>query len=55
MRRYIACQNDECSNKGAPYHDHEPADTIVACPVCGEAMSVIPEPLEPPMERKQAA
>jgi hypothetical protein len=42
--RFIACQNDECDNKGAPYHDHEPDEVIVLCPLCEKAMTVIPDP-----------
>jgi hypothetical protein len=44
--RHIACGNDECVNKGAPYFDFEPDLVIVACPVCGSAMVKIPTPAE---------
>jgi hypothetical protein len=47
--RHIACQNDECSNRGAPYHDDEDDLVIVPCPACGTTMSKIPTPdLTPP-------
>lgn len=45
--RHIACQNDECVNKGAAYHDWEDDLVIVPCPVCGHAMSKIPTPAPP--------
>lgn len=42
--RFIACHNDSCDNNGAPYHDHEPDEVIVLCPMCQRAMAVIPDP-----------
>jgi hypothetical protein len=45
--RYIACQNDACPNKGAPYTDPDAA--ALACPVCEKPMDEIPAPeLTPP-------
>jgi hypothetical protein len=52
--RFYACQNEECNNKGAPYHDHEPDEVIVLCPLCSKAMTVIPAPdLKPPQPESE--
>lgn len=45
--RYVACQATDCVNRGAAYHDYEPVDTAVACPLCGTVMQVIEKPAEP--------
>lgn len=37
--RYTACTNVDCPNHGAPFHDYEPAEVIVLCPVCEHAMT----------------
>lgn len=42
--RHIACHNDDCLNKGAPYFDLEDDLVIVPCPHCGKAMTKIPTP-----------
>jgi hypothetical protein len=42
--RHIACQNEECANKGAPYFDYEDELVVVVCPLCGKAMAKIPTP-----------
>lgn len=36
--RYVACTNVDCANHGAPYHDDEPDETIVLCPLCEKTM-----------------
>lgn len=36
--RYVACTNVECANHGASYHDDEPDETIVLCPLCEKTM-----------------
>ena len=47
--RYYACHNNDCVNKGAPYHDEQPREVIVLCPCCDTAMQTIPAPdLSPP-------
>lgn len=52
--RHIACQNDECGNKGAPYFDFEPEPKIVLCPMCKRTMPTIPTPdLSPPVKEEQ--
>lgn len=48
--RHVACHEPDCINKGAPFHDYEPAEVIVLCPVCKAAMQVIPTPVEPVAE-----
>jgi uncharacterized Zn finger protein (UPF0148 family) len=42
--RHIACHNDDCPNKGAPYFDFEDGPVIVVCPHCQKTMTKIPSP-----------
>lgn len=46
--RYVACSNEECINKGAPYHLTEDDTGSFACPVCGRAMETCTPDLSPP-------